>query len=358
MNENYDDGFYHIGKDIDTYINAWCFVVWSKRGPGKTYSGLWYPYRNNFPIVYMKRTNEDVELICSSDADLSFDPSPYAPLNRDKDINVQPKVITKGVAGFWDFKDGSFTGLPRSYVISMNAVKRVKGLELSMCDWLLFDEFIPQIGERINRREGELLLDFYMTMSRDREKRGKAPLKLILFANAEEISTPITNTLEIVDSMSELNASGKSHLYIEDRGILLHHITNDEIPTQDVEKTGIYKAMGQTSWGRKAFEGEFSNNDFSNVMNMSLKGFRPLIKLHYKEYEYFIYVNQNTGMYYMTTSPSKTIFTYDLNLENEQKFFWLNHGMKLRLECINGRFKFKKYTMYDLIMNYKKFFKI
>ena len=46
------------------------------------------------------------------------------------------------------------------------------------------------------RAEGEMLLDIYETLSRDRLKRGHAPLKLILFANAEEISTHITNTLE------------------------------------------------------------------------------------------------------------------------------------------------------------------
>ena len=38
--ERYDDGYYHIAKDIEKYPDATVYIVWSKRGPGKTYSAL------------------------------------------------------------------------------------------------------------------------------------------------------------------------------------------------------------------------------------------------------------------------------------------------------------------------------
>ena len=37
-NEDTADGFYHFGKDVYNFPNCWCYVVWSRRGPGKTYS--------------------------------------------------------------------------------------------------------------------------------------------------------------------------------------------------------------------------------------------------------------------------------------------------------------------------------
>lgn len=356
MCEDYNDGYYHFSEDLQKYPEAWCYIVWSKRGPGKTYSSLWFAY-NNYPIIYMKRTTEDVNLICSSNT-LGFDASPYVPINRDKSTNIKAKEIEKGIGGFWNYNEnGEPCGLPVSYVLSLNAIKRFKGFDFSNCEWLLLDEFIPQVGEIVKRGEGEMLLDVYMTIARDRQKRGRAPLKLVLFANAEEISTPITNALEVVDIMADLNASGDPYFYDAERGIMLHHITNEEYPLKEEEKTGIYAAMKNTAWGAKAFEGSFANNDFGNVKKNNLKGYRPLIHLHYKQRDYYIYINDK-GFYYMSESQAQCEFNYDLNKENDQKLFFIEHAIDLRRECIEDRFKFQKYSMYDLLMNYKKFFKI
>lgn len=361
--EDYNDGYYHLAKDLEDYPDAWCYVVWSKRGPGKTYSGLWKSYYDNIPIIYMKRTIDDVNMICSGNNDYNFDPSPYSPLNRDKGLNVRGVSISKkGIGAFYNTDpDGEPQGDPVSYCLAMNAIKSFKGFDFSQCDWILFDEFIPQLGERTSagNKEGELLLDLYMTVARDRQKRGKKPLKLILFANAEEIATPVTNTLEITDDMADLTQSGNTHLYLEERGILLHHITNDEIPIKESEKSGIYKAMGHTSWGSKTFDGLFSNNDFSNVQKLSLKGFKPMIHIHYKTFDWFIYLNQDTSMWYCCESFQKCPFSYDLNRENEQKKFFYEWYIDLFECCRNDRFRFLKYTMYDtLIKSFKKLFKI
>lgn len=358
MNKKY----YHFEDDLKAYPDAWCYIVWSKRGPGKTYSSLWHSLSNNIPIIYMKRTNDDVELLCQNDK-YGFDASPYVPINRDKLTNVKARSIEKGLGGFWKYETDEEghevpEGLPVSYCLSMNAVKRFKGFDFSRVEWILFDEFIPQLGERISRKEGELLLDLYMTVSRDKQKRGMPPLKLILFANAEEISTPITNTLEVVDIMADLNASGQSHYYDTERGIMLHHITNNEVPIDDTEKTGIYQAMKNTRWGAKSFEGTFANNDFSNVHKQSIRGMSPFIHIHINMKDYYIYLNKNNGKYYMCSHKGKCIFSYDLNKENDQRLFYTEHDLDLWDACIHGMMKFEKYSMYDLIMNYKKFFNI
>lgn len=355
--EDYNDGYYHVGKDIEEYPSAWCIVVWSRRGPGKTYSCLWNSYWKHIPIIYMKRTIDDVNLICSAD-DEGFDPSPYVPINRDKNINVKPRHIKDGIGGCWDTdSDGNIEGLPIAYVLALNGIKKIKGFDLSRCQWMVMDEFIPQMGEVIRRTEGSMLLDVYMTVNRDRQKRGLEPLKLILFANAEEISTPITNELGIVDDMVELQASGKSHLYIEDRDILLHHITEEEIPIRESEKAGIYKAMKGTKWFEKSFGGSFANNDFSCIKKLPLKNMKPYIHLHDTMKDYYIYLRFD-GMYYMCTSKSKCTFEYDLTREVEQKRFFIEQCISLREECINGNMYFVKYSMYDMIMNFKKFYKV
>ena len=96
--------YYHFEDDLKEYPDAWCFIVWSARGKGKTYSGLKYSYENKIPIVYMKRTIEDVNLICSANA-YGFDPSPYVPINRDHHYNIKAQGIENGIAGFWNFNE-------------------------------------------------------------------------------------------------------------------------------------------------------------------------------------------------------------------------------------------------------------
>ena len=354
MNKKY----YHFEDDLHRFPDAWLYAVWSKRGPGKTYSSLWYAYDNKIKFIYMKRTDRDVDLITSG-ADRGIDFSPYKPINRDKFKNVHPVKISDGFGAFYNFNDENEPqGLPVGYILSFNKIRQYKGFDFSECDWIIFDEFIPMKGERLNRAEGELLLDLYMTVSRDREARGRGALKLILFANAEEISTPVTNELEIVDYMADLNASGKTHLYIEEREILLHHITNEEVPLLEAEKSGIYKGMYGTAWYEKSFEGLFSNNDFTNVTKRTLKRSSGYVHLHYKQNDYYIYLNKETGCYYMCYKPIRCLFDFDLNRENEQKLFWLSYGIDLRYSCIEERMKFETYSMYDLIMNYKKFFNV
>ena len=64
-NENFDDGYYHLLKDIIDYPDATIYVIWSQRGPGKTYSALWSSYYLHMPSMYMKRTNDDTHFLCN-----------------------------------------------------------------------------------------------------------------------------------------------------------------------------------------------------------------------------------------------------------------------------------------------------
>jgi hypothetical protein len=149
-------------------------------------------------------------------------------------------------------------------------------------------------------------------------------------------------------------------MYIPEKGIMLHHIINEEVPAVKMQdnQLGIYKAMKNTAWGKKTFEGEFANNDFSNVCKMSLKNMVGFCHLEYKAHDYYIYLRNSDGMYYMTDSAIKCQYDYNLYKENDQKRFYNELYFVLRDACVNDLFKFKTYSMYDLIINYKKFFTV
>ena len=358
--ENYNDGYYHIGADVEAFPDAVVYIVWSRRGPGKTYSALRYPY-GKFKTLYLKRTNKDVKTICEYAGDLDFDPSPWAPLNRDFGINIKPRLLKDGFGAFYESdNEGRPVGQVVNYIASLNSIKQVKGMDLSEAEWIIFDEFIPQAGEVVKKAEGDMLLDLYETVNRDRRKRGRPGLKLMLFANAEEISTHITNALEVVDTMAEMQAGGLSKYYDKERGIFFHHITAEELPQSEAELNDMYRVMKGTAWADKSFGGIFSKNDFSAVNPaMSLKHMRCLYHLKYRRKNHaYIYISNKTGVYYMTARPGSAIQEYDLDRENQQKKFYFDHGIQLREACINDRFYFEKYSYYDLIINYTKFYDI
>ena len=60
----------------------------------------------------------------------------------------------------------------------------------------------------------------------------------------------------------------------------------------------------------------------------------------------------------MCSTPGKFIQSYNLNRENQQKRFYIEHGSQLRDACIGDRMQFEKYSYYDLIINYKNFYDI
>lgn len=348
--------YYDVFDDVRKYPDAVIIVAYSRRGVGKTYGALYGALKRKEQIVYIKRTIDDINLICS--ANDAFDTSPYVPINRDHGTNIKPKKVANGIGAFYHMDDnGEPIGAPVAYAVALSAIKNVKGIDLSNCKYMIFDEFIPQISEtRVLHTEGQALLDVYATISRDREKRsgGAEFLRLLLFANAENIYCPVVDELQIMDALAVLAVSGKTYNYIESRGILLHHV--NEIAIEESEKGAMYKAMYGTAWHRKAFGGEFSNNDFSNIDPKTLKKYKPIIECHYRESYFYIY--QRDRDYYICKQRSnKCPVSMDLNRDNDVRKFYMRFCLDIIEACTDGHVKFSDYSLYDLIIHFDKRFK-
>lgn len=353
--------YYNIEDDIKAYPDAWCYAIVGGRNTGKTYGTLKYHLLEKLTTCFLKRTNKDVDLLClghrlgEKSGNYEVDLSPYKSINRDLGTHVMAYKIDDGLGAFYEDVDGSPSGKPKSYLLSLNAVHKYKGFDLSECYSITFDEFIPQNYERVSSKEGEQLMELYKTVARDRVERGKEELKLFLLANAVNVFNYTFDVLEITDVVAEMSIKHQHTLYIEDRGIFIRLLETPEEMMQYEKQTGIYRAMGGTAWGRMAFGNEFAYNDFSNIKRVSLKNYKPLIELNYKSKTFYIYVG-NSG-YYMTTCKNKMPFVYDLDKEMDQRRFYYEQCIDLLNASIEGRMYFDTYSMYDLIVNYKKRFK-
>lgn len=362
MNRAIDESIYYdIRKDLEAYPDAAIYIVIGGRGTGKTYSTLRYMTDEGERYVFMKRTNKDIDLMCRNpkkDDRFAVELSPFKSLNRDYNYNIHAVKLYEGFGGFWKFDmDGEPIGDAKGYILSFNSISKFKGFDLSDANYIIFDEFIPLPYERVNRHEGIELLDLYRTVGRDNNIRTGRILKLICLANSTTVSNPVMNDFELTDIVVDMKTNNESVRYLEDRAIVIRIVPDINGFREKEAKNPIYKAMKGTKWAQMALNNDFAYNDFSNVQKMNLKNYRCLIKVKNKRKDYYIYVGDSG--YYMCYRRSNTYeYTYDLNLENDQKKFYIDWGVDLRVECIDDRMKFETYEMYDLIVNYKDFYKV
>ena len=122
------------------------------------------------------------------------------------------------------------------------------------------------------------------------------------------------------------------------------------------EKSGIEIAMNGTAWYEMSFSGHFAYDDFSAVKHQRMKGYAPFVSYIYKKKQVYIYMKD--GYFYSCYARSDKCPVFNLSRENEQKRFYLEYVIDLREACIEDKMIFTHYTMYDLIVNYKKIFKI
>lgn len=361
--------YYNFEDDLNAYPDAWCYVIFGGRNTGKTYSGLRTAKDNNIKFVYVKRTQKDIKLLCAGgskkarDMGIKADFSPFVSLNRDFGWNVKSFSLDENI-GTFNICDSKGFPIPEydpvGYIAALSAVKNYKGFDMSYCDWIIFDEFVPKIFERNSRGEGDAILELYQTVSRDREHRGKPPLKLICFANADNAASPLTNTLEITDDIVKLQTRDEEIIYNERRGILIHKLHNSEEFDKKQKNAAIYKAMAGTKWAEMAFDNNFGYNDFTQVHDkINLKGAQPFCRFIHKRVMHFIWLNNETGCYLVTRSAfNQNTEMYDLSKEADQKRFFYEVVTELREASMDHRAVFSSYTIYNLCMNYKDEYKI
>ena len=350
--------FYNIADDLRDYPEAAGVFVIGGNGTGKTYSTLKYLYENKQRFVFVKRNKLDINLLCAGLKsggklkDFSADISPFAPLNRDCGYNVQAASISleSGIGGFYDYVDDEPNGKEIGYAVALSAVAKIKGFDMSDCPYLVFDEFIPLQGERVNKMEGDHMLILYRAISRARELKGLPPLKMICLANSMQINAPLLNTLRLVDVIADMKADGTSTLYIPERRILIH-LLDDNLQFKEKEKnSAIYAIAAGTRWAQTALNNEFAYDDFSTIRPMSIKGLRPVYNIKYN------YVDQMTlykgrGILYLSSVPGKApeidTDTDAGHLKFSQLYFDLKPYMR------EGRLFAERFSMYAFIRDFK-----
>ena len=343
------EGYYQIAHDLESYPEAVAYFVVGGRGTGKTYGTLKYMLENEQEIVFVKRTKDDVDLLCSSGDDLQF--NPFEQLNKDFGYSITADQIRKGFGAFYDHTEDQkkFIG----YITALSAVANVKGFEMQRAKWQIFDEFIPMRGQRVMKSEGINTLDLYETVNRSRDVRGADPLRMIFLANSTSLNNQIFEAFDIIDEVQQMKADGKNYLYLPGRYIFIRLLDDNAAFQSRRSKSKIFSAVGkESSWTRSALSNDFAFDDVSMIDKLPLSGWRAYACVKYNDVR-AMYIYRKGKSYYICSTPHNAGKVYDCNTDGGKKLFKNELHLDLIWANADGDLTCERFSDYAFIRDFK-----
>lgn len=347
---------------MSKYINIWDYkddnypfqIFIGGRGTGKTYSALSGAVTGEVPagsrFLFMRRTAQELDLMLDSD-DRGEGANPFKPVNKNYDLNYGLRKIVKNMAGVYHRTiddEGKLTasGSPIGYAVALSTVSTIRGVDFSDCTDCIYDEFIPEKHVRKLKDEGGALLNAYETICRNRELEGLPALRLWLLANSNDIYNPIFIELGIVSDVEKMIRKNQSDLYMEDRGLAIHLINNNQEFVEAKSQTALYKLTKGTQFYDMALSNEFAYNDFSLIGYKPLKGYRPVCTIG----KATIYKKKGDSELYVTYAQAKCPI-FDISTEQDRRLFMQEYGHDFVPYFVNGKICFESYELKSILCN-------
>lgn len=321
------EGYYQISHDLEKYKDAVIYIIVGGRGTGKTYGTLKYMIDHDERFVFIKRTKDDVHMMCSGSGKLgnalpegALDYSPFKVLNHDQGWNIHPVEFYKGFGAFYNYETGEDgkeyqSGPALGYIAALSLVGQVKGFEMSDANFQIFDEFIPLRGQIVKKTEGENALDLYKTIDRSRAVKGVNDLKAVFLANASILNNQIFQALDLVDIAYEMKAGGVTSRYIADRYIFIRFLDDNDAFRSAEAQSKIYAAAGKNSrWARSALLNDFAYDDVSKIAKIPLNGYSGKYMVIYNNGLHF-FVYKKGKKYYTSNSPHNAGEIFDCDTD-------------------------------------------
>ena len=359
------EGYYQIAHDFEAYPDAVVYIVVGGRGTGKTYGTLKYMIENEEKFVFLKRTKDDIHMMCSGSGKIgtalpegALDYSPFKVLNNDMGWNIHPIEFYKGFGAFYNYEtseDGKEyqSGAALGYIAALSLIGQVKGFEMADATYQIFDEFIPLRGQIVKQTEGENALDLYKTIDRSRTVDGAADLKAVFLANASVLNNQIFQALDLIDIAYEMKAFGITHKYIEDRYIFIRFLDDNQTFRNKEKNSKIYAAAGKNSkWTRSALENDFAYDDTSRICRKSLNGYSGKYVVKYNNGQTF-YMYRKGKNWYTSNTPHNVQVIYNCDTDAGRLAFGYEL-YDLRQALAEDRLFCESFSHYAFIRDFKK----
>ena len=238
------------------------------RGTGKTYGALALVLDRAIPFMFIRRTQAQTDLINKPEF------NPFKAICSDRGISITTRAISKYSAGFYIAdEEGVPQGSPIGYTGALSTISNMRGWDASDVELLIFDEFQPERHERPLKHEWDALANAYETINRNRELKGRPPLRVLLLSNANTVGNPIYVGLDLVKRAARMVERHVELWEDLDRGIGLYMLSDSPVSRAKAE-TALYKLTAGSAFADMALDNQFSADRSSTIIRS-----RPLNQL-------------------------------------------------------------------------------
>lgn len=238
-------------------------MVISGRGGGKTYGSLRYCIENRIKFLYLRRTKTILELIT--------DPryQPFKRINADTHREIESDY-GKGIGSFTDRETGELVG----YAAALSTIANIRGFDGSDIELIIWDEFIPEPGERVTFNQLSAFYHAVETIGRNRELEGRPPVKCLLLSNSDLIYSDVISGLGIGEQLYQMQQTGTEIAEASPELLLIMpHL--DEFREQKAD-TALYRLTAGTAFSSVALDNTFAIEDRRLIGKKDLRQYKPV----------------------------------------------------------------------------------
>lgn len=220
-------------------------IIIGGRGTGKTYGAIKWCIENGKRFILMRRTREQAEIISKPEF------SPIIPVLQDMGIEYTiNKKLGHGMAGI-ELNDSLF-----AVVIGLTGISNLRGFNANWVDIIIFDEFIGERHERPIKNEDAAFFNAYETLNRNRELTGRDPIRVMMLANANQISSVYLSALGIMPHLEKMLKKGYPEYLSRERSLYVLIMKKSPISSKKA-KTALYRFTND-AFNEMALSNEFA----------------------------------------------------------------------------------------------------
>lgn len=344
-----ESGYLDIDKLLQKDDSTFIFIV-GARGIGKTFGILKYMLDNHIKFIYMRRTQTQIEMVRSDEL------NPFKALQTElgDDYCFAVKSVNKNISGVYR-TEADETGIRHAvgdclgYMLALSTVSNIRGFDASDCDFLVYDEFIPEKHEKTIQSEGTAFLNAYETCNRNRELKGHKAMRVICMSNSTNLANPIFTELRIITTAEKMLQKGQDFRKLPERSLSIYMPKDSPISKKKAE-TSLYRLTGEDSdFAQMSLMNEFNKEYFGQVKSRSLKEYRPLVEVG----EICIYKHKAERLWYVSAHTSGCPEKYDSSEVELRRF--ANDYYYLKIAYLNRHIFFESYIQQVLFERYIKF---
>ena len=296
--------------DIRESINKWRVfnIFLGGRGIGKTYSAIDYVINEGRQFLYIRSTEKQIQLSLTPDRGNPF--KKWA-ADHDRDIFIRRGDEVNDIV---EVSGDSETIL--GCAAALSTFENLRGVDFSMIDIILYDEFIQTRPFAFDAFRA--FLNLYESVNRNRELSGADPVEVFLLANTQELNSPILAGFDLIGSIEQMKRTGQNKF---SRGDIYVELCASEISGAKARSV-LYRSLPETDqYKQEALYNEFSRNDFSGIGRpKNLREYRPLCNID----DLGIFSHKSMRKYYVCASKSNKVPQF--NSKNQSGLFYRHYG--------------------------------